>query len=81
MISEDIKKGSVYGVRLNPSRKDELIKVMVVASVGRGGKHLVQHVSGPHPGLEEYLHSRQFICAWKDAKALIRDEKRRGARL
>ncbi len=75
MVSQEISKGRVYGIRLNPSRKDELIKVKVLDSVGRGGKHLVQHVTGPHPGLEEYLHSRQFICAWKEAKALARDEK------
>ena len=76
MISEEIFKGRVYGARLNPCRKDALIKGKVVASVGRGGKHLVQHVTGPHPGLEEYLHSRLFICAWRDARAVERDEKR-----
>ena len=76
MISEEIFKGRVYGVRLNPSRKDELIKVKVLASVGRGGKHLVQHLTGTNPGLEEYLHSRQFICAWNNAKAVVRDERR-----
>src|SRR6266571_3425251 len=30
----------------------------------------------PHPGLEEYVSTRQIICAWSDRKTILRDEER-----
>src|SRR6478609_4198084 len=43
---------------------------------GRKGKVKVRFEDGAHPGLEEYVSTRQLVCAWSERKAVARDEDR-----
>jgi hypothetical protein len=36
----------------------------------------VRFEDGPHPGLEEYIATRQIVCPWGQRRAVIRDEER-----
>jgi hypothetical protein len=53
-----------------------LLKVKLLAKVGRGGKVRIRYEEGPHPGLEEYVSTRQLIVPWGERKAFLRDEER-----
>jgi hypothetical protein len=57
-----------------------MLKVKIVALVGRKGKLRIRFEEGVHPGLEEYVASRQIVCIWGQRSAVLRDEDR-GARL
>jgi hypothetical protein len=51
-----------------------MLKVKLIDIVGRKGKLRVRFEDGDHPGLEEYVASRQLVCAWSERKAVVRDE-------
>lgn len=53
-----------------------LLKVVLVAKVGRKGKVKIRFDDGPHPGLEEYVTTRQLVSTWGERKAVLRDEER-----
>jgi hypothetical protein len=55
------------------------LKVKLVDKVGRKGKVKVCFDDGPHPGLVEYVASRQLVVPWEERSAVLRDEKRAGA--
>lgn len=69
--------GRRYGFREKRSDSD-LIKVKLLDKVGRKGKVKIVFEEGPHPGLEEYVNTRQIVVPWGERKALLRDEKRLG---
>jgi hypothetical protein len=52
-----------------------MLKVKLVAKVGRGGKVRIRFEDGPHPGLEEYIRTASLIVGWGDRKAVLRDEE------
>jgi hypothetical protein len=35
----------------------------------------VRHLGEPHPGLEEYVRSRQILAPWGERKAFLLDEE------
>src|SRR5436309_8217119 len=75
--SASLEIGRLYGYRENPrARGSELLKVKLVAKVGRGGKVRIRFEQGPHPGLEEYVRTANLIVPWGSRQALLRDEER-----
>ena len=68
--------GRTYGFREKRSTSSPLLKVRLLDKVGRKGKLKVRFDDGPHPGLEEYVSTRQIVTTWADRKALLRDEER-----
>ncbi len=73
MNGADIKPGSRYGFRRQ--QPDPLEQVRVVEKV-RPGRCMVEFVGPPHPGLVDYVRSRDLICKWTDREALLRNERR-----
>lgn len=76
MESAALEIGRLYAYRENPRAKSEMLKVKLVAKVGRGGKVKIRFEDGPHPGLEEYVRSANLIVSWGDRRAVLRDEER-----
>lgn len=76
MESAALEIGRLYAYRENPRAKSEMLKVKLIAKVGRGGKVKIRFEDGPHPGLEEYVRTANLIVAWGDRKAVLRDEER-----
>ena len=76
MESAYLIEGRFYGYRENPRRTDSpLLKVKLVAKVGRRGHVKVRYEDGPHPGLEEYVKTRQIVVPWSDRRVFLRDEE------
>jgi hypothetical protein len=76
MESAALEIGRLYAYRENRRAKSEMLKVKLIAKVGRGGKVKVRFEDGPHPGLEEYVRTANLIVSWGDRKAVLRDEER-----
>jgi hypothetical protein len=53
-----------------------MLKVKLVEFVGRKGKVKVRFEDGQHPGLEEYVATRQLVCVWGQREQILRDEER-----
>jgi hypothetical protein len=68
--------GRTYAFREKRSTGSPLLKVKLLDKIGRKGKLKVRFEDGPHPGLEEYVSTRQIVIAWGERKALLRDEER-----
>jgi hypothetical protein len=74
--SAALELGRLYAYRENPRGKSEMLKVKLLAKVGRGGKVKIRFEGGLHPGLEEYVRTANLIVRWGDRTALLRDEER-----
>jgi hypothetical protein len=68
MESAALEVGRLYAYRENPRAKSEMLKVKLIAKVGRGGKVKIRFEDGPHPGLEEYIRTANLIVNWVTAK-------------
>jgi hypothetical protein len=68
--------GRHYAFREKRSSAQPFFKVKLLEVVGRGGKVKIEYEDGPHPGLTEYVHTRQLVVAWGDRQAYLRDEQR-----
>jgi hypothetical protein len=68
--------GRSYAYREKRGPDVPMLKVKLLDKVGRKGKIKVRFEDGPHPGLEEYIETRQVVCAWGQRQAVIRDEQR-----
>ena len=68
--------GRSYAYREKRGPDTPMFKVKLLDKVGRKGKIKVRFEDGPHPGLEEYISTRQVVCAWVQRNAVIRDEQR-----
>jgi hypothetical protein len=68
--------GRIYAFREKRSTSGPLLKVKLIDKVGRKGKLKVRFEAGEHPGLEEYVSTRQMLCSWGDRKVVLRDEER-----
>lgn len=53
-----------------------MLKVTLLDKVGRKGEIKIRFEDGPHPGLEEFISTRQIVCAWGQRNAVLRDEQR-----
>jgi hypothetical protein len=53
-----------------------MLKVKLLAKVGRGGKVKIRFEDSPHPGLEEYVRTANLVVRWGDRAAVLRDEER-----
>ena len=77
MQGDQLEESRFYAYRANHrARGSELLKVKLIAKVGRGGKVKIRYEDGPHPGLEEYVRTMNLIVPWGERKALQRDEER-----
>jgi hypothetical protein len=65
-----------YAFRETRSPNSPMLKVKLLEVVGRKGKLKVRFEDGPHPGLEEYVSTRQIVTTWGDRKHVLRDEER-----
>ncbi len=74
MQGEALVVGKFYAYR--EKRTGSLTKVRLLDKVGRKGKIKVRFEDGPHPGLEEYISTRQLVVPWSQQRALLRDEER-----
>ena len=68
--------GRSYAYREKRCPDVPMHKVKLLDKVGRKGKIKVRFEDGPHPGLEEYIATRQVVCAWAQRNAVVRDEQR-----
>ncbi len=57
-------------------RSEPLEKVKLIAKVGRRGHVKIRYEEGEHPGLEEYVQTRQLVVPWGEVRALHNDEER-----
>ncbi len=76
MEGQQLAIGRLYAYRERRSAHCPLRKVKLIDIVGRRGKVKIRFEDGPHPGLEEYVSTRQIVISWADRKALLRDEER-----
>jgi hypothetical protein len=74
--SASLTEGKYYAFREKRAPGTPVIKVKLLAKVGRGGKIRIRYEEGSHPGLEEYVSTRQLIVPWGERKAFQRDEER-----
>lgn len=77
MQGAEIHIGQRYGIRLKLTPNEPLWEADAIAKVGRGGRVKVRYgEASPHPGLEEYVHSRQIVVPWRERHAFLHDEER-----
>jgi hypothetical protein len=76
MQGDSLVEGRTYAYRERRGVGQPFIKVKLLAKTGRKGAIKVRFEDGPHPGLEEYVHTRQLVVPWPARKALMRDEER-----
>jgi hypothetical protein len=76
MDGTSLVEGRTYAFREKRVPGSELLEVKLIEKVGRGGKLKVRFHTGPHPGLEEYVSTRQLVVPWPEAQSFLQDEKR-----
>jgi hypothetical protein len=76
VLSDELIVGKFYAYREKRSPSSPRIKVRLLDKVGRKGKIKVRFDDGPHPGLEEYISTRQLVVPWSQHRAFLRDEER-----
>ena len=76
MQTDALVEGRFYAFREKRGAGAPMLKVKLLEKVGRRGHVRVRYEDGPHPGLEEYVATRQLVVSWGDRKALLRDEER-----
>lgn len=74
MQKAEIKVGEEYAIR-EPAKKGVEFQRVKALEFVRGNKWKVEWVD-PNPGLVDYLASKNFIVAWRERTAFLRDEKR-----
>ncbi|WP_121248078.1 hypothetical protein [Solirubrobacter pauli] len=70
-----LERGRLYAYRERRGAGQPLLKVKLLDVVGRKGRVKVRFEDGPHPGLDEYVHTRQLIAPWGQRHAVLRDEQ------
>jgi hypothetical protein len=76
MEAAQLTVGRSYAYREKRQPRQPILRVTLLALVGRGGRVQVRFEDGEFPGLVDYAHTRQLIIPWGDRKALLRDEER-----
>jgi hypothetical protein len=76
MQADELEIGRFYAYREGSLTSGDPLKVKLLEKIGRGGKVKIRFEDGPHPGLDEYVRTRQLIVPWGQRKALLRDEER-----
>ena len=76
MRTDELVIGRNYAFRHTRGPDCPLLKVQLLDIVGRKGKVKVRFQTGPHPGLEEYVATRQLVARWSERRAVLRDEQR-----
>jgi hypothetical protein len=72
-------EGRRYAYREKRSAGSEMLKVKLVAKVGRRGMVKIGFEVGPHPGLEEYVRTTTIVVPWGERAAFLRNEQRHAA--
>jgi len=72
MWKSEIKPGTEYAIREQPSAPYQRIKVLEHI---RGSKWKVKWID-PNPGLVDFIESKMIIVRWRELKALLKDEAR-----
>jgi hypothetical protein len=72
-------EGRRYAFREKRSAGSEMLKVKLVAKVGRRGMVKIRFEDGPHPGLEEYVRTTTIVVPWGERAAFLRNEQRHAA--
>jgi len=61
MESDQLEIGRRYAFREKRGPRYPMLKVRLLDKVGRKGKIKIRFENGPHPGLEEYVSTRQLV--------------------
>jgi hypothetical protein len=75
MESHHIQIGRRYAYREKRGPRYPMLKVRLLDKVGRKGKIKIRFEDGPHPGLEEYISTRQLVAPWGQRHEVLKDEK------
>jgi hypothetical protein len=75
MEGHQLQIGRRYAYREKRGPCYPILKVKLLDKVGRKGKIKIRFEDGPHPGLEEYVSTRQLVVAWGKRHEVLRDEK------
>ena len=75
MESHELEIGRRYAYREKRGPHYPMLKVRLLDKVGRKGKIKIRFEDGPHPGLEEYVCTRQLVVPWGQRHEVLRDEK------
>jgi hypothetical protein len=79
MQSSELVKGKAYAWSESPKQvTPDLVKVKFIGPA-RSGKARVRWMEGELVDLEEWVPTRQLICAWTERKACLRDRERQAA--
>jgi hypothetical protein len=76
MEGHQLEIGRLYAYREKRGPSYPMLKVKLLDKVGRKGKVKIRFEDGPHPGLEEYILTRQLVVSWAERKSVLRDEER-----
>jgi hypothetical protein len=76
MEGHQLVVGRTYAFREKRTSSSPMLKVKLIDKLGRKDKIKIRFEDGPHPGLEDYVSTRQLVTAWADRKAVLRDEER-----
>src|SRR3954449_11849207 len=79
MQNHQLEIGRRYAYREKRAVRYSTLKVQLLDKVGRKGKIKIRFEDGPHPGLEEYVSTRQLVVPWGQRQEVLRDEKRAAA--
>ena len=79
MESHQLEIGRWYAYRGKRRSQYPMLKIKLLDKVRRKGKIKIRFEDGPHPGLEEYISTRQLVVPWGQRHAVLRDEKRAAA--
>jgi hypothetical protein len=75
MESHQLEIGRRYAYREKRGPHYPMLKVRLLDKLGRKGKIKIRFEDGPHPGLEEYVSTRQLVVPWGQRHKVLRDEK------
>src|SRR3954449_915331 len=75
MQNHQLEIGRRYAYREKRAVRYSTLKVRLLDRVGRKGKIKIRFEDGPHPGLEEYVSTRQLVVPLGQRHALLIDEK------
>ena len=62
MESHQLEIGRRYAFREKRGPRYPMLKVLLLDKVGRKGKIKIRFEDVPHPGLEEYVSTRQLVA-------------------
>lgn len=73
MVGSELKAGAEYAFRERPNTRTPLTRITLIQHV-RGARWKAKWID-THPGLVDYVTTRQIIVPWKEHKQFLQEEK------